>query len=57
VDLGTGRVVHVLVLEVAKVTNAVGQHWKQKNLHKKERSPLKKGNVEMTEMRFSQGAQ
>lgn len=25
---------------LAKVTNAVGQHWKQKNLHKKGRSPV-----------------
>jgi hypothetical protein len=24
---------------LAKVTNAVGQHWKEKNLHKKGRSP------------------
>lgn len=25
---------------LAKVTNAVGQHWKEKNLHRKSRSPV-----------------
>ena len=25
---------------LAKITNAVSQHWKQKNLHKKSRCPL-----------------
>lgn len=29
---------------LARVTNAISQHWKQKNLHKKGRPPLVEGN-------------